>query len=493
MPIVTTGQITIVDNNDARPLTAYITANPGPQQVFTKDESLQVYTPDWTLANANAGVVFTARAFAGATGSAQDVTGLLTNRRWSFDMATPITGTNGLIGNNAQMAAVFTQGAGRTFTAVHNAGGSTLTVNANMLPDVSQAVLYFEGDYTDPITGLVSRVIAQIGLNLVRTGTNAVYVLMEGNTAIEQATGGTKNVIAVSARLMRAAGVDTTGVSYRWYENNGGTQIVNTAPFTTEYGLRTINPGVAPNGNNSHIGVNLPAAGAWASQNTLVIHESAVQDMGVYRVEVQDADGTIFQTYFTIWDVSDPYDLKVLSSAGDKLQNGVGSTTLTPDVYYGASRITNLTGWTFFWTFFNKDGKRGAFIDTTRTALAGGRTITAHTTGNNAVFTYSGTAITFSAGDIIKVVTPGGDERFYEVASGTGNTVTCRVPTTHSSWLNTTNWPAATAGQFTNGRLFVCLGSASAGQVTTSGSAGLVLGGDDIDAKARIICEGDRP
>ncbi|MFN4096133.1 MAG: hypothetical protein ACK4GG_05150 [Sphingomonas sp.] len=67
MPIVTTGQITIVDNNDARPLTAYITANPGPQQVFTKDESLQVYTPDWTLANANAGVVFTARAFAGAT------------------------------------------------------------------------------------------------------------------------------------------------------------------------------------------------------------------------------------------------------------------------------------------------------------------------------------------------------------------------------------------------------------------------------------------
>lgn len=489
MTIVTTGQITIVDNNDARPITAYITATPGTQQVFSKDESTVSYTPDWRT---GASLVLTAKVFAGASGSAEDVTGLLTNRRWSLDLNNAITGSAALISSNAQMAALFTQGTGHTFTTVHNSSGSTLTISANLLPDLPLPTFYFEGDYTDPITGLVSKVVAQIGLNVVKTGTNAVYVMIIGQTAIEAATGGTKNVAAVTARLVRAAGIDNSGITYRWFENNGGTEINDVAPFTSKYGLKTTNLASQPTGNLSNIGSNLTAAGVWGTHNTLVIHESAVQDMGIYRVEAKDADGTIYQTYFTIYDVSDPYDLKVLSSAGEKLQNGVGSTQLTPDVYYGATRLTDLTGWNFKWTFFNKDGKRGAFVDATRTAVAGGRNITANTSGSAGMFTYSGAAITFSAGDIIKVVTQGGSERFYEVASSSGNTVTIRPSSTHSSWLNVTNFPYPSTSEFVNGKLFVCQGRTTQGQVTTN-STGLTVTGDDIDAKGSITCEGDRP
>ena len=69
--LVSTGQITLVDNNDARPITAYLTANPGPQQVYTKDESSIAWLPDWTTANANVGMRIAARVFVGSTNAAQ--------------------------------------------------------------------------------------------------------------------------------------------------------------------------------------------------------------------------------------------------------------------------------------------------------------------------------------------------------------------------------------------------------------------------------------
>lgn len=485
MPIVSTGQITIVDNNDAKPITAYITANPGTQQVFTKDESAVAYSPDWFTANTNTGIELTAKVFVGAVGSAQDITGQLSNRRWSTDMATAITGTGALISSNTSLAAAFISGAGYTFTASHTTGGSTLRIKSNMLDTVSQLTLYFEGDYTDPSTGIVSRVLAQLTLGLVKTGTNAVYVLTRGQTAIEQATGSTKNVAAVTADLIRAAGVDTTGVTYRFYEANGATQI--TSSMSTKYGLKSVATGAATVGSVSDIGSNLPASGNWSAQNTLVIHESAVTDMGVYRVEAKDADGTIYQTYFTVYDVSDPYELRITSSAGDKLQNGSGSTNLTPSVYYGATQVSSLSGWTFNWYFWNRDGKRGAFVNPTRTGVAGGRDITAHTTGTSGAFTYSGTAIAFSAGDIIKAVSASGVEAFYEVASATGNTVTIRTPSTNT-WLNYTAFPAPTSSQFVGGKLFVCSAT-----LTTTGAAAITLTGDDVDVKGNVTCDANRP
>jgi hypothetical protein len=488
MPIVTSGQITIVDNNDARPITAYITANPGTQQVFSKDESLISYTPDWTTVNGNTGMTLTAKVFIGGVGGATEVTGQLTNRRWSTDLATALTGTGAAISSAASLNAIFVASGG-TFTVVHSASVSTLTLKANFQDTVPQAVIYFEGDYTDPATSLTSRIVAQISLGMVKTGTNAVYVLTRGTTAIEQATGSTKNVAVVTADLMRAAGHDTTGITYRFYEANGATQVINT--MSTKYGLKTIGSGAAPTGTSGDIGVNLPTAGTWSSHNTLVIHETAVNDMGVYRVEAKDADGAIFQTYFTIYDVSDPYEVRVNSTSGDKLQNGVGSTSLTPDVFYGAARISSLTGWTFTWTLYNRDGKRGGFVDTTRTAVVGGRDITAHGTGSAATITYNGANITMAAGDLIKCVTAGGIEYFYEVASNTSNVATIRTPVTNT-WLNYTDFPAPTASQFLNGgKLFVIRNTA--GQATTSAGAALVLTGDDVDVKSRIFVDANRP
>lgn len=465
--LVTTGQITIVDNNDARPITAFITASNGVQQIYSKDESTITSVPNWATSNN----ILTAKVYVGGTSEAADVTDQLTGKKWSNDLSTSI-------------------GSGKTYT-----------INTNMDPATTpQQIYYFEGDYTDPITGLVSHIIAQISISVVKTGTNAMYLLPRGTSVIEESPTAVKNVAVISVDLMRAAGVDTSGVTYKFYEANGATQIVNS--MTGKYGLKTTAPTAAPVGTASDIGKNLPASGAWSSYNTLVVSESAVADIAVLRAEAKDSDGKIYQCYFTVYDVSDPYDTKIISTAGEKLQNGVGSTNLYPQVYSGSSllSVADTAGWEFLWMFYDgaAPGNRAGFIDTTRTASAGGRNITANTAGPGAVISYSGAAITFAAGDMIKIVNKNGVPKFYEVASGTTvSNLTLRAASI-STFLNAP-WPAASivANEFVGGKLYVCSGTGStAGTKSTTGTGSanyITVTGDEIDGKGSIVCEAYRP
>lgn len=472
--IVSTGQITIVDNNDAKPITAYITASNGTQQVYTKDDSTSVFLPDWSSANN----ILTAKIFAGSTVDIAS-TAQITNKKWSTDLSTSI-GTS-----------------------------HTYTVNTNFTtPDTtSSKTYYFECDYVDPGTSLVTHIIAQITLNVVKTGTNATYVITRGITSIEESSTATKNVAIVAADLVRSSGVDTTNVSYKFFEATGSTSISNNAPFTTKYGLKTISysTNITPSsGSSSDIGQNLPTTGATSVYNTIIISESAVVDMGVYKVEVfDDENSKSYVSYFTIYDVSDPYETKVVSTAGDKMQNGVGSTNLYPRIFYGSSELStsDTSAWTFKWSLYDTmtqaTGLRAGFIDTTRTGVSGRSISDQSGTAPNVVFTYGGAAIAFTAGDLIKVVDPSTSKPWYlEVASGSGNTVTVRAPQS-ITWLS--GWPPAsiTANQFLNGKLYVCSGTGvNAGLKTSTGTGlanAITVTGDDIDVKGNIIVESSRP
>lgn len=470
--LVSTGQITIVDNNDAKPITAFVVGSgAATQQIFTKDESTQSYIPDWTVNN----LTLTAKVYVGST---TDIASQLSNRKWS----TSIGGTS--LGSN-----------------------TTYVINTNVLTTVSPTLTYyFEGDYTDAVTSLTTHVIAQITINQVQTGTNAVFIRVDGKTVIEQATGSTKNNITLAANLMRAAGVDDTGITYQWFASPfaAADQIDgNYTSVTSKYGFMdtaAYNAGT----NTGTIGqlktgaggtsaaittVNIPDGG-WSDIKAITIDESAINSIGYYLVKAKDSLGTIYQQYFTVNDVSDPYIVNILSSSGDKLQNGQGSTTLTPDVYYGATKLSTLTGWSFTWYLYDKNGNRGGFVDTAKISTAGGATISANTTGTSATFTYSGTAYAFAAGDIIKCVKPDLTAYYYEVASSTGNVITIRTPSTNT-FLNFTNYPApAATTDFVNGKLFGCTTS---GTRTTSAASTITLTGDDVDVKSRIMIEANRP
>ena len=486
---VSTGQITIVDTNDARPITAYITANPGMQQVLTKDDAVSNFSPSWFVANANTGLQLTAKVFVGGN-TITESTALLGGKKFCLTVdGAPITTATTSSDFVSDSYAAITN----PFTVVHDATGSYIRIKGNLKETTAVWTVFFQGDYTDPSTGLATRVISQIMLNCVKTGSNAVFVVVRGTTSIEESTGSVKNSVAIGADLIRSTGVDITGVTYKWYSAGGGTQIsTSVAGYATKYGLKTTASGTSPTAIPSELGVNVPVAGASSTFNTLVINETAVLDVGTFKVEITDDVGKVYEQYFTIYDISDPYAVVLTSSTGDKLQNGQGSTVITPAVWYGAAPVSVLTGWSFAWSFFDKTGKRAAFVDTAKISVAGGGAITANTTGASAVFNCASiTAGMFAIGEVIKCVKPTGDAFYYEVgATSTSGAVTIRVPVTNS-WLTFTAFPAPSAStDFVGGKLFGCTAQ---GIRTTSGAAGITVTGDEVDVKGRIDCEASRP
>ena len=492
--LVSTGQITIVDTNDARTITAALVASSGTQQVYTKDESTVSYTPSWF----SSALTITPQISVGGLSSAQ-AWGALTNKQFALSaggtaLTTASTSTSFVNNSDVAVSAPFTV----THAANGSATASTFVVGANLKDSVANFSVFFDADFTDPTTGLVTHVTSQITLNTVKTGTNAVFITIRGQTSIQEATGTTKSNIAVAADLVRSSGFDTSGLTYKWFEAGGSTQITTSlSGYGAKYGMKTTSAGTSPTGSAGELNVNVPLAGAGNAFNTLVINETAVADIGIFKVEITDSDSKTYAQYFTIYDISDPYDVQVLSSTGDKLQNGQGSTTLTPRVYHGSAEVTDLTGWSFSYYLYDKNGKRVGFVDTSKISTAGGATISAHTTGASAQFTYGGTSYAFTAGMLIKCVKPNGDASFFEVASAGANTVTIRAAST-TTWLSFTDFPAPSAiTDFVGGRLFGCTGTgtlASNGLRTVAVTPWqITVTGDEIDVKGRILVEANRP
>jgi hypothetical protein len=468
--LVSTGQITIVDNNDAKPITAFITASQPVNQIYTKDDGVETYTPNY--ANVATNQILTAKVYIGDTAGPKDVTSTLSGMKWSTDFSAPLGTT------------------------------STLTLTSNLPLNQPPVTYYFEATYTDPVTLLISKIVAQIGLTVTQTGTNAVFVQMRGQDVIKQSTTATKNFAYMTADLVRASGVDDTGTTYQWFELPANTPInqTNIPSWATKYGGKTTvqtNQGAVVN-----VGTGVPLTAGYTDTKTLIIGEPAVNSIGLYRVEVKDTDGKIYQGYFTVHDVSDMYNVSLISTAGDKLQNGQGSTDVYPIVYYGASALPSYTGWTFKWYFYDglAPGKRAGFVDTSRTAVDKGRRISAHTTGTTPVVTFDGTGIPLVAGDMIKLVSPSGAVGYYEVSASNDanrNQASIRMTGMISSFLTWTS--AFTANQYVEGRFFVCTETgATAGTRLTYGgatptAAKITVTGDEIDVKGTIVCEANRP
>lgn len=500
--LVSTGQITIVDNNDAKPITAFITNGSIPlQQIYSKNNGVEQFLPSRSAQN----LVLTVKAYVGAASSSNDISLLLTGQKWSYDLGSALSTTTDI-------------------TVVATTGQTpTLTVKTNNLVTTASPnkTIYFEGDYTDPGTGLTSHIICKTELSVVQTGTNAVYIQLYGPSTIEAAV---KTQIEVRAELIRSSGIDTDNLTYKWYEYPSGRQIATAngdANVATKYGFRTKAQADADDLSNpafAYIGQGLPASGNWGDCKAIVIHESAVTDMAYFKVDIYDsAENQTYTTFFTIDDKSDPYTMEMFSTAGEKLQNGQGSTNVYPIVYYGASKVPDLTGWTFNWFFYNKDGYVTAFVDTGGTNYAGGKLVLGNTaaTGANFTITWDGATCgafnqtTYGAavkvGSIIKIVKADGTVRFYETnATPSGSTVVLRntysvdgaavsgtytIASLSAAGLNT----LPTANEFVNARMFLCtrVRTTSGGPLLTA--AQITITGDDIDIKGNIQCQANMP
>ena len=461
--LVSTGQFTIVDNNDAKPITAFIAANGSTQQIYTLDDAAVTYLPDYTTSN----LTLTPKVYAGTT---TDIAATLTNKSWKTALG------------------------GATLP---NGASTTYVVNTNTLtPAAPSITYYFEGDYTDTVTGLMTHIIAQISLNQVKTGSNAVYIRIDGQTVIEDSNNSTKNTITITAQLMRAAGVDNLNTTYKWFKAPFAVtdQIDGNPLLNTQFGfIDTAAVGASKAGAvgtyvTTAAGTSTPISstnvpdGAFGDYKALVIGEAGITNIGYFMVQAKDANADTYQQYFTCYDVSDAIRTNIISSAGDKLQNGIGSTVLTPELWYGTSKISPAdiaSAWTFVWEFYDRNSNRGGFINNAKSP-AGGVRISGNTAGTGGVITFEGAPVVFTADDIIKCVKATGEAFFYEATANAtaANTVTIKANPINNTFLTFANFAAPGLDTFKEGRFYVC--------VATRTTATVTLTGDEVDAKARI-------
>jgi len=443
--VVSTGQLTLVDHNDAKPLVAFVGSSRGVSQVYTNNDGSSVYVPDWTTGGNQ---VLTAYVYAGGTAN---IAGDLVNKKWA------------------------------TFPGGTSLGSApTYTITTNELTEAAPTkTYYFEGDYSDPVTGLSTHVIASISLMLTTRGAAAVFVQIEGSPIIQKSTGPTPGFCEVEAKLYRNSGVDdTSSVHYKWWKIVSGTAhalvegFSNNGDVIANYVFKNSAGDVQPSPPDFDV-----------SCKRLTIKEVSVNDISLYRVDVKDLNtSTIYTNTFVVYDISDPIDVAIMSSAGDKFQNGIGTTNLTPEVWDGASKVTNLTGWSFLWTLYDKDGNRAAFIDTAKTAIA--KSVSANTTTS---FTVAALASAPVAGDLIKVIAGDGlTIRVYEVgAASTTTVINIRTTGMTNTWASAV---APTANQFASGSLYCGLASRS-----SSAAAAITVTGEEIDTKGTVFCEASKP
>lgn len=478
MPIVSTGQLTIVDQNDAKPITALVSASRALQQAYSKDNGVELYTPNWTTST----VVLTANVFVGGVNVANDPA--CTGHTWS-------TSFNG--------------------TSVGSA--VSYTHNTNITPAVGAITYYYRCVYTDPITSVQTRIDAQVTLSVVQTGTNAVFIQISGQDVIKKAEGTTKNVAVMKAALVRSSGYDADNLQYRWYSvSTAGvaTKLHSAVTGVANYGIKSTASASAPTATSDDLGaakftaagITTPDVGTGAADwctagspgyNTLVVGEAAITNLQLFKVEVRDtAEGAeesrpVYTAYFTISDVSDPYTCEVIADAGDRLLNGTGSTGTTIKVYRGAKEISSYSGWTFDWYLRNKMGSRVGFVAAASPPTPDlVRNITGNTTGGITIDAIA----TLAANDLVKLVSSGGSiVKFAQVAASTGTAVTLVAPTGDNILVGAVGATGLVASEFVGGRLYKAVS-----KKTTSGTkVGITLTEHDIDGKNTVQVDVTQP
>jgi hypothetical protein len=486
MPVVTTGQITIVDQNDAKPITAFVGSNTSVQQIFNPDTSPQ-YTPDYTSTN----LILTAYVYAGSTSNIAADNTQFTNRKWSLNDP-----------NGASLGS-----------------SATLTISTNQASNAVPSTYYFQGTYVDTVTGLATTVITSIQLSLVRTGTNATFVQVTGQNIITESPTATKNNAYMVATLYRGSSEDTTQLTYNWFKlvgtnwqkiftgNTNVNAVIDSTTYTApqQYGFKLQSAYVTTPNTPPNIGDNMPtsntddAVSDTTYRRGIAISERAVNDVQLFKVAIKDETNTVYENTFVILDAADPYELVIVSTAGDKFVNAVGNTTLYPRVFYGATKISTQAGWVFTYRYRDKDGNIGGLIDTTKTVTATGYNIASNTT-TAFVLSPTATNANFAANAVIKAV-KGTSAKFFEIASVTQTGTTPNITYTlniRTSGFTTSisNYTPITANEFQLGSLFICNdvvnknGDAIDGPATT---ASIVVTQYDIDSKGTIFCEGNAP
>lgn len=498
---VTSGQITIIDQNDAKSVTSYITPSVI-QQTQTTSEGTDVYNPNWTSTNPQ---IVEASVLVGGSTENKAATLEVTNVVWTYGEpydSTWQSSNEKIICINGQInpnCLEIIRGKVELVSGAVNA--SKIKFVGNFLKkDAPIGTLYYQCTYRDAVTGMDTPTIASASLNLVIQGSNATYIQLSGNTDIKVTNTQEPNFAIITAKLIKVGTQNTQDTScyYTWYQESLSTA-GEFVPLCTDkyhemyehFNTRTrlgldenvdVHLDFEDNASNSYVGKyirfygvgNEAATGDMVTVNTehvggtestipctIKIHEDAIEETSRFKVAIWDAPSGAswsetlpsYSYIFTVNDLSDPWGVDIYSEGGTTFKNGVGTSRLIPYIKDGGSSLADsrYKGFYFVWRIENSNGNQSAFVavnESTGTPSVQ-TTITANTTDTLTV----SSASSLNAGDYIKVLDSSGSNVITcEISSVSGNIITLNFTNPHSGFNKT----ALQGSKYVGGTVLKC-------------------------------------
>lgn len=314
-----TGQITIIDYNDALTLTGFIGSNHPKTQMYNPDNG--TYTPNWASTN----LVLTPSLYKLGTTSDLIASTEVTSVKWyEAGSSSAITSTGSY--------------------ALSGAKNHVLTIKANLLAGLPGKDWICEVTYRDATTKLDLTHKMSITFSRVVNGggiADAIAWAPDGNVF--------KNAEVTSLKaqcdLWRGSIIDNTSVTYQWYQQDPS--------ILTDQG----------GGIGWKKLTETPTVTTGVTTNILTVFAAAVTSFEVFKCVIKDTDSasntynSTFADTLTFIDNSDPIQVSVLSSGGDVFKNGVGQSTLTARLFQAGEEIdVSGTTYTYTWSKYDKNG-----------------------------------------------------------------------------------------------------------------------------------------
>ena len=340
--MIATGQLTIIDYNDALTLSGFITSNKVKTQMYNPDNGS--YSPDWATSPF---LVLTPSLY--KIGSTTDIitTSAVTLVKW-YEV------TNG---TETEITATST----RVFSGAKN---HILTIKSNEMAGLSGKDYICKITYHDETTDL--DLLHQIPITFTRVinGSgivDAIALCPNGNVFKNEVVAS----LTATCDLWRGSIVDTTNVTYQWYKQDSSVS-------TDEGG--GIGWKKLTNTNNKYTGV---------TTREMTVYPAAITNIGVFKCGIKDTDSTSPTYNTTFWDTvtiidnTDPIVCTITSTGGDVFKNGVGSTTLRAALFQAGAEIdaSSPYKYTYTWNKYFADGTMDENFGGTGIATKTGKTI----------------------------------------------------------------------------------------------------------------------
>lgn len=335
---IATGQITIVDYNDAVTLTGFINSNHPKTQMFNPDN--ESYVPDWTSTN----LVLTPSLF--KLGDTKDVI--------SSDAVTAVRWYEGNSSVEIKANSIY---------SISGTKNQILTIKSNVLKGLPGKDYICEVFYSDATTGLDLTHKMGITFNRSVNGggiTDAIAWAPQGNVFKNAEVAN----LTAECHLWRGSAIDNTNVTYQWF-------IQDASIITSEGG-----------GKGWKKLVNTPNKTTGVTTNTMTIFAEAVASFAAFKCIIKDTDANSnthnkeFADTVTFIDNSDPIQLSVTSTGGTVFKNGNGTSLLEARIFRGGEEIDIAgTKYIYTWSKYDKSSELDPNFGGVGVALKTGKTL----------------------------------------------------------------------------------------------------------------------